>query len=816
MINRVPKEITEKLYSAFRKIEKEENKVSPAAKQTINFKGRKSIDLASSLLTELTGGKAFICEPFAGSGSFLLAACKSGCRVVGCELDSYLFSADYILLQRMDTGELSDFFAQVKKNCRTAILSLYETSCCDTKNWIEKLHFDPETAEYMHPTPHRDIKEGKNIILIKPCPVCGEKRKAFAETDRIKLKECEALDTSAFPNHQLIRNSRINITAQTGADRYGRNFTNRAKKALLILQQEISTLPACPERDFLEHCLVASLTLSRTAQYGSGSEYIYQVMRRQAQEKNVWQVFEDKYQAFLRFQKEFSFARLSKNARLEKDFFEDQNISLYHRDYFTQLSQPGYRGKFDLIYTDPPYTDQVPYLERSQLFRDWLRLFYDPSLALTKEELQKEVVVSNAEERPDKHGFEQYYHDVDRMFSLFHQILKPDGLVFFTVNLGSNKYLKTLAEFIDLARKNGFECAVKHKMDKNDYTVRKQAAFLNTISKEMILCFVKLSEDMRYWYVNGEHFEHLLIKFLYEKLKHSGDGLSLSKCVLESEAFYRGRYQEIPTEEFAQKVNRIIHREFYVGPNAMVFIDQNKLYLELEDSSDLFAKLYDNVPIIFRKLDQGEGFPLEELYSEIVQVFLNGDSSILKQILSDSSHESQLQELLHNYCTVGNYQYFLKRPQEASSENEQACDISTMDGYDFEELIRCLLEEEGFCEVIRIGGACDRGVDLMAKKMESGKSVGYIFQCKRWISNVGSTPIQRLHSMMIQMQPSITKAVCITTSDYTVHATTEAENTGVDLVNGPALLARLNLAFPGKYYHGGLKLTKNRGRKEMG
>ena len=103
--------------------------------------------------------------------------------------------------------------------------------------------------------------------------------------------------------------------------------------------------------------------------------------------------------------------------------------------------------------------------------------------------------------------------------------------------------------------------------------------------------------------------------------------------------------------------------------------------------------------------------------------------------------------------------YFLKKYHTSSTE--EATDVSSMDGYEFEDLIKNLLIKKGFYDVVRIGGAGDRGIDIMAKYKHSGKEEGYIIQCKRWIGNVGGTPIQRLHSMMVQMSPVINHAIVL-------------------------------------------------------
>ena len=64
------------------------------------------------------------------------------------------------------------------------------------------------------------------------------------------------------------------------------------------------------------------------------------------------------------------------------------------------------------------------------------------------------------------------------------------------------------------------------------------------------------------------------------------------------------------------------------------------------------------------------------------------------------------------------------------------------------------------------------------------------------------------HSMMIQMAPVISHAICVTTSGYTPDAKREAQSTNVKLINGNNLMDELNQYFPGEYYHAALDIVK--------
>lgn len=784
----------ERIYQAVAAIANMENKVPAALKQTFNFKGRKSVDVAKSVIGCLVEEGAAVCEPFAGSGCFVLGGLLSNVRMVACELDNYTYEADRVLLQTCDLQKVRTLFGRIKRLCYDEIMSYYETRCCGVINYIDKLHFDPgPPAEYRNPKPHRDLIDGKNIVMVQRCPVCGSVRKQFDDFDDKKLEEVTRLDDPRFPSHELMCNSRINITAPN-ADHYDRNFTSRAKASLLSLQDAINCLEPCLERDLLEHCLVASLPLSRIAQYGSGSEYIYQVMRYQAQEKNVWRVFEDKVENFIRFKESY--------AEVQQPAMQGPGLPLqfFNGDFRERLNGEEYREYFDLIYTDPPYTDQVPYLERSQLFRDWLQRFYDRErYELTREMLDREMVITDADDRPKKWGYDQYCRDLDQMYRLFYRILKPGGIVVLTIKLGTKKYLQMLATFIALAKKNGFEYAIKLGMDKPDPTLRKQAAWLNSLTKETLVFFTKLDEENRYWFQGDVNLDEKIVDLVYRAIDGRADhSLSLSACVQLVLDDLREKLELLATPEIQERIVKRIEQEFQVY-HGYVYIDSNRLYLAQEDRETLTKKLMDVVPLFIRKLGEERGFELDDLYFEMTGYMLDGDVRFLSQVLEDDTHEELIMELLNRYCfVIKKKQYWLKKYQE-EAPLRAGTDISMMDGYEFEELIKSLLMARGYEKVKRIGGANDRGVDIEAEK--DGKS--YIFQCKRWLHNVDGTPIQRLHSMMVQNHVDF--AWCVTTSDFTRQAREEAANTGVHLMEKRELMALLEEAFPGMYYHLGLE-----------
>ena len=792
MNNRVPQSVSAEIKNLLDELPAKESIDPKYVSKVFTFSGRKSISFAKEVISKLSNDRKYYLDPFFGSGNFLIAACLSGKMVTGIELDNYTYFAVINLLSKLDMSLVERMYKKIEKDVKGKILELYETTCptCKTNLHIGKLYFDPATNEYRNPKPHREIENGKNIKFYKNCPQCKSTCKKFDDVDARKILEVNRIDTSDFPCHEFIHNSRINITHATGADRYDTNFTNRAKKALLYLQEAINNLSPSPERDLLESVLVSSISLSKICMYGSGTDNLYHVLIEKAQETNVWSVFESKYKAAVEYKD---------NINIVNNVYNDgKTLSLINSDYYKELMQNKYESFFDVIYTDPPYTDQVPYLEKSQYFRDWLKTFYKSTqneFDLTMEMLSREVVISNAPSRPDKNNIDQYYQDVDKMFSCFSYVLKEDGLVVLTMKLGQKSFLSDLTRFITYARKNGFEYINKFAVDCKDPTIRKQAAFANTIANQYIIFFVKLKQEKQYWFFDNTNMDNYIVKEVYRVVKSKHPSYSEMVEMLKDLIFENIGY--ICTESDCNKIGEIIKSNFSCDKSG-VYLDSDRLYLGIEGHNELFIKLYDYVPSIINKLLSQKGsFVLDDFYFELGSIICDGSEAELFNYLTDpkGQHNKQILQYLNYYCDEVDGKYIKKKV--LIKEYNNRTDIYLMNPYEFEAFIKELLKKQGYKNVINVGGSGDRGVDLQATNTRGNIS---LIQCKKWIGVVGGEPIQRLHSLMT-LNDRVDEAVCYTTSHYSSQAKNEAKATGVKIVDGLGLMATVEYYYPGKFYN---------------
>ena len=772
------------------------NSIPRSIKETYTFKGRKSPEIIEKVLLALTKESDLILDPFIGSGMTIIATQKINRKLFGIELDNYTYSVNKSLFEFLDSRILKQYYKQVENNTKKIILDLYKTECCGEKNYIKKVLFDPQNGKegYYHPSVNREIVNGENVKLMYQCPICKKNSKKFDDIDWNKIKEVSIIDASKFPNDAYFVNSRINITASTGADKFDAIFTHRNQVALLFLQEEISKLPSSKEKEFLQQILVSTLSLARVAMYGSSTDILYHVVNEKAQDMNVWDLFESRYKKFCKFQKEFDYA-------LTDDFSNGKNYSIINGDYFSYLEKhPDLI--FDAIVTDFPYTDQVPYLERNQMFRIWLNHFDDEKnkFNLTEDMLNAEMVVTNAVERKEK-NLENYYKDIDKMFQTFSKHIKDGSPVVIFTKLGKMKYFNVFSRIIDYARKNGFEYTFRVGVEKNDPTLRKQSAYKNTLINEVIIGFEKLPKEKQYFYLGNENYECKIVDNIYQELKKLKDypytmtaAVNKIKKEIEREGIYFNDHIE-------RIVVDIIINNFYVDDNQEIQLDKKRLYLDQEDEDTLFKKLYELVPFYVGKLLNKKGkFVLEDLYVELIDQLSDGNNKTLYNLLNDDDNIKEIDSLVADKTDIEG-KYYVKK-ELPKDFNQDAIDIATMDPYDFEDLCKKLLEYENYSDVHRKGGSGDLGVDIVAKWFNGNTSETWLIQCKRWVSNVDATPIQRLVSERERLGAN--KIACYTTSGYSNDAKKISKVQNVELIDGKELIIKLNKYFPGKYYNSNL------------
>ncbi len=112
---------------------------------------------------------------------------------------------------------------------------------------------------------------------------------------------------------------------------------------------------------------------------------------------------------------------------------------------------------------------------------------------------------------------------------------------------------------------------------------------------------------------------------------------------------------------------------------------------------------------------------------------------------------------------------------------------------DFEILIAALYESMGYTTRMT-KRSHDGGIDIYAKRKNSGRSENLLIQCKRHKKNLGVKAVDEVLGMLTRNKAS--KGVLINSSNFSVYAKNrEVENPRIELVNGKELSILLNNYF---------------------
>lgn len=762
------------------------------------FSGRKCYKIASKVINVLSKENDLIYDPFIGSGTFVLASQYEKRRMVASDLDPYLKVMHSSLYNGVNIGRLKLAFESLKALVEPEMKEIYKTTCtCGTSKTMKALYFDFDSQEYINPTHHERINPIKNnLVFTDACTTCRAKKKQFDSNDLVLLQNLvENYDVSDFPNNELIPNSRINITPGRSTN-YSFFFLHRQKIAVLKLWNAISNLSDGKEKNILTFVFLANLNLAKITDYRTQSQDIFYVPRVKNKEQNIWFQYSNKYKEFLKCIEEIS----RKTGRTPDnpiniigtidEVFSTTSSGVYfkfgdYREIGSDLD-----NQVDLILTDPPYTDQVPYLERSQLFYPWI------DYSLNSDILDKEIVMSDAPSRTNKNR-KQYWKDIDGFFERSSRQLKEHKYMVLYFKPSGTRWLEDLNYFKLFARKHGLEPIQTFDVSKEDPSKRKVSSATWSWAKDLLLVYVKLKPEERYWFFEDENMDKLIYKIARD--------LTVEKDEFTLREFQQKLYEELRERQILgavgcdREINRTLKR-YCIVQSSKYRINEEIVppFTELVRQIDIELRIFDYTPWLVEKLlaENEEGFTYPDFLLELSLYLDNGEKEVIK-ILERAGSDSKIRRELSAYVYEKEEKLVQKPPIDISTLflEKGRQNLNSLSGEQFEELIKVYLEKVGFERVSITARTDDRGVDIIALK--NGEK--YVIQCKRWERNpVSARPVQRLDSY--RRSRGVQHAWVITTSYFTPSAKDEARLTDTHLIDGIEIRRELEKVFPGRYF----------------
>ena len=749
------------------------------SEQVFPFIGRKSRAIARTLVENLTEEDAVVADPFGGSGTFAYAALDAGRHVLFNEWEPYAHRMSTAPFRGVpSTEDYCDALRFIAQRVEPVMDSIYKTRCpnCGTELPFDGLFFDRDPLEFYHPMQHERLGEnGENVIFRDRryrCH-CGCKEKHYDDFDEAVRLQVEAMPCD-FPDVQLIENSRLNFTAPQYTS-YQNLFSKRQQIALMTLKNAISELPDST-RSFFEDTLISIAHCGKYTDYRSKSQDNHCPENR-LKETNLYHRFLEKLS--------------ERKSYISSQYFDLDLLEYSCMDYrrFMHTILP---NTVDLLLTDPPYGDNAQYFEHAQRIHPLM----DYSLCEDEERLSNEVVISNAPARTEKHGKEQFLADIEQLFMEAKRIVKDHGFMVLYFRPQQREWISDLNKLIDFGRRHGFEPLLTISAGISDPSMRALASAAWTFKNDVCFIFLKLQESERRWYEGQTDVDELVFLAAQNAATDQGNPFVITQFNQEFlSQLRRSGLMRLANPAYQSKILRTLDR--YTTKNGAQYrLTGLSPYTLMNREMNAEIRLREFAPVVIEELTaDGQGFTFEEYVIHLSSFMENGSREIINQLYTANR---LIPELLNVYAELDEEQgKFFARDTAITEHNVEGREhLYAMDPYDFERLIADYFVRRGFVHAEVIGRSGDRGVDVLATNIQGEYE---LIQCKRYRrgNNIGSTPIQRVHSYMRTRNAS--RAWVITTSDFTLEGRDEARITNVTIMNGQDLIQSLELYYPGQY-----------------
>lgn len=365
-----------------------------------NYMARKPYNVVSEIIKRFCPENGCVYDPMFGSGTTIIEASKLRRRAIGTDINLLAYKLCKASLTRWDLSKIKETIDSFCADVASVCDPLYRFEDYDETRILERCHFD-QCDSGLIPTIYwyKTYKNGKLTGRKKAVP-----SQAFIE-NYIALKANSVQNIADLP---LIANSRIAV--KTGAT----VFDYFCRRNLLAIDRVIGILYSYQGKygyDILELLVSSAINLIKLSDKKASSQMPYWLPKKDVTSRNAVMVITQKASAFkdgLSYLSEKCQYFIGENVVLEN--VPAQNISL------NVLPDES----VDLILTDPPYTDQVPYLEYNQL---WYKVM--GWQGFTDESLEAELVVSDAPSR--NKDADDFNHIFEIILSRIAPALKHNG-----------------------------------------------------------------------------------------------------------------------------------------------------------------------------------------------------------------------------------------------------------------------------------------------------------------------------------------------------------------------------------------------------
>lgn len=472
---------------------------------------RKPLNIIQELCKYFSEPGDTIVDPFVGSGTTVFAALSQNRKVVGADINplAIFVSSSIIELHENSTTKLhavdlflKDFTAQVLPWFHYRDDLYVERERYSVVGDYENGNFELVHTEVVLKTLQGDQLRGRTAIV--PGSIWTEKK---FDTSFI----CNPLD---FNRLNLTPNSRIAIPNGATLAHY---FEPKNQAAINFALSLIESGKYGAENNKILKLLVSSaLPLLRLSDKKASSQWPYWRPKTNLTSRNPVIILKKKYKA------------IKNAAEWLKQNFEgnelgkvSQNVSFYNVSIQDLVPHFVDSSSADLVITDPPYSDQAPYLEYSSL---WVQIL---GLDLPIDAFKKEIVKTDAATRIADD--EEYTSRLrDGLHECF-KIAKPGGIVAWFYQDHSIKHWSILSEE---ANRIGLKVKEVIPIPKQRRSMKTVTSPGKTLDGDLILIFVKSESNGDSYYHNSSDVYKLICRAL-EQLPSSASYFDKYATIVE-------------------------------------------------------------------------------------------------------------------------------------------------------------------------------------------------------------------------------------------------------------------------------------------
>ena len=382
-------------------------------------KPREPIAYAINLLTE---PGQIVADPFVGSGTTGREAILQSRRFIGMDINPVAAELTRLLVCPPDVQDLQSAAVEVEKQARKRILESYAIK--DFDGFASHYLWDQSTLSQVW------ARSGRLRVELEPTEYDYTLSRSFSEYTSVRIRPPE-----------FFSNSRINTKISMGT---GDVLTGRAQRNIDILIDAIQTCTAS---------IQPALMLCLTAASGQMSKMVFAISNRGKKagktshkvevgswvigywrpplhfEINVWNCFQHRLS---KLQKAIAAESLLPKIAVScepKDVISGTSQVCVSLGDSQRILENIPAGSLDLIITDPPHADRIPYLELSELWNSILGSVVN---------FDDEIIVSNAQER--QKSLSAYTDSMEGFFEHTRRVLNHNGYLVLIFNASQTKW----------------------------------------------------------------------------------------------------------------------------------------------------------------------------------------------------------------------------------------------------------------------------------------------------------------------------------------------------------------------------------------